>query len=1005
MQITYYDASLLITLFTTQKDKQDVYFDRIKKGFFEQLRGEIDRQHQHLPEDYLNEHFYQPGCYCIFGPFDLALISLIDSLDICMRSLHTSGAEVGHSVLQFQHKLVTGLMPRIQDRSIQQLAEASFLKKTERLPYIGIASFKLSNPILIGAGIHFSQCILAYIGCLEEKFKAEHHRLEVITYKTFGWNEITLLIFSDSYASITRFILKLRESNFGQMSETILAQDEDQSFQQAIDLIKSDSLFMHWMRKVKAYSAAEKGENTMVETHWSENPELTYIKEELEQFLEDSREQDIKLENAHLFQSSSTLFGFDLELYRLHEKKKKRIENDLIKGKDDAILFTRISSRPGHFMAANEAVNSAGKDASQPGSDDIHILIGNSDMLMPDLVDTENTRWPFEELDRNLSAPDLRKHVTNTYTTAVIKLDKNSIENNWVDKEHLYSGHLLIQYTYNYRSVQRILDEIGVHRMLKERLYRNISNYNEGILDTVLYQYFIEMRPYLDEIEVFIRRYYEEVYRDPEIEETQIRLDYFCQYLDTMIGRFETAYLNRYHQNSNLLEISDTNTKYSGGIQQLLTGVDMAYKLICMALGDYEPELKRAKSMAYITGYSDVSSYRFAICLNPMHVFHPSLFASIVTHEATNHFLEKLRGNIYFQTYNSEGGSDLNNVYICLQPADMKQQQVLSELRKAARQILRKGHEAGDYTEDDVYRQNLMRKDISSSLFQYLLSDLITYYFGYNQNPELFDFWHWNYFLQTPDSYSSKTRVDDELFRNFLLRMQLVHRVIGSDLQAGQVFVPQKNIQILWDTWFVEIKHLVDIMMKVPGIEALCEDLHCLAQSVIFNAFHSDAESKNLVDQVRQEIEETPGGFSAVFEDTDSFLREQLESLREKIEASGEIVGNQLKEGEMIPYPLNVELESKIMHVQTIFYGYLSHFYTSDTEKDTILQPVELNSTASATDSRIPDYVFDTGGGIMGSSPQARQQMFTCNAAFINSLWDMGVKEKVNLFKSYEVWD
>ena len=66
-----------------------------------------------------------------------------------------------------------------------------------------------------------------------------------------------------------------------------------------------------------------------------------------------------------------------------------------------------------------------------------------------------------------------------------------------------------------------------------------------------------------------------------------------------MIRNFEQAYYNRFHHNSRILNIADLNLEYNGGIQQLISAYDTAYKTILKKLISNEAY----DNCVYVSGY------------------------------------------------------------------------------------------------------------------------------------------------------------------------------------------------------------------------------------------------------------------------------------------------------------------------------------------------------------------------------------------------------------------
>jgi hypothetical protein len=171
-------------------------------------------------------------------------------------------------------------------------------------------------------------------------------------------------------------------------------------------------------------------------------------------------------------------------------------------------------------------------------------------------------------------------------------------------------------------------------------------------------------------------------------------------------------------------EITDFNIDFNGGIQQLLLAYDSAYKSLTSLLGE-----GIGRSMAYVSGHSNIESDILSVRLNYFHLYQPEFFAAAATHEAANHFFNRI--------LDEEGEED--DLWM-----------------------------VGSYLEND--QLSLLEK----SVLRYFFMDIVSYYFSYANDFELFFFWHWTSFLQTSLAYNLDGSLHQELFNKFMLRMYLM---------------------------------------------------------------------------------------------------------------------------------------------------------------------------------------------------------------------------------------
>jgi hypothetical protein len=103
--------------------------------------------------------YYIPKGYALFGPFDLAVLSLVDDFEIGTRTfraydpmLLAGGQE---SAYNFRHRTLLGATPLYGDAvTVADLARDTFLCEN-RLPYLAICEVKLNNDLVVGLGLDF----------------------------------------------------------------------------------------------------------------------------------------------------------------------------------------------------------------------------------------------------------------------------------------------------------------------------------------------------------------------------------------------------------------------------------------------------------------------------------------------------------------------------------------------------------------------------------------------------------------------------------------------------------------------------------------------------------------------------------------------------------------------------------------------------------------------------------------------------------------------------------
>lgn len=269
-------------------------------------------------------------------------------------------------------------------------------------------------------------------------------------------------------------------------------------------------------------------------------------------------------------------------------------------------------------------------------------------------------------------------------------------------------------------------------------------NYNDCIQDPAFAVSFIGLRPFLDFLDVTIKRYHngESEYNSRDIHE----------WLDTILRDFEQAYLNRFHQSNRMRTLSDFNMEWNGGIQQIISSMDFTYKMLMKCCGVDTP-----KNFMYISGYERIHVSDHSYRINMQHVTYPELFVTTVWKEMFNflppeitkkadkdsmplkRFLEKdFIDRLKIQIYNHYQFNPANEVH-------------------------------------SAFFHNL-----DSELIVSFMADSLALYYGYNKDFELFQYWYWRYLMQTPMLYNQSKGIDQNIFFLFMVRILLI-RMISSE--------------------------------------------------------------------------------------------------------------------------------------------------------------------------------------------------------------------------------
>ena len=279
------DCGLFIGLTTMPFGRECAFYEsEIEQGIFKKykkrLQQFVDPQDQSEASREFESSFYRPKAYCLFGRFDLAVISLVDDFALSSRVFHPYSPLIESGTAykpgSFHYQTITGPVPDLsnmppivpsserQGSALVHKARRTFLADLpeERqpgsvFPFMGICSLKINNALLIGTGGRTVQLVLRSLkGIIENSEAFTDGRLDYMIMSSFSWHEMTLLLFSDSYKLITDQILQIREMAF----QDLKAFDYQDSYQRLL----SDSLLGRFTNTSKG---GIENHHVFVETH------------------------------------------------------------------------------------------------------------------------------------------------------------------------------------------------------------------------------------------------------------------------------------------------------------------------------------------------------------------------------------------------------------------------------------------------------------------------------------------------------------------------------------------------------------------------------------------------------------------------------------------------------------------------------------------------------------------------------------------------------------------
>jgi len=822
------------------------------------------------------ESFYKPVPYYLFGSFDLAVLTLVDDFEMMARTFRAfdpmlSSAQNKSYPENFFYKVITGPTPQFKrDDSIVKLAAQTFLKE-DRLPLFAMSLLKLNNALLLGAGTELLRLVIRFINAIAKRQAAANGKVQAILLESYSANEITLLVFTSSYSAAAKLITFIREARLRDLLEA------------GSSVLRAD-----------------------------ESP--VYLQHCLLTELITGQGKDIDVLNASLFIDTESYFGFDFRL--LDPAQRALLER--IDSNDTMDLFCQWSVRPGHLGSSIE-------ELGQRNQSEVATCVGRGDLF--EQARNLTTRQMIQQVLASLDAESLPRHAKRRQTMpAMAGGVVQSLTLERTNGEYVEADLSLMSFTVEeITAIQDRLRAVWAPKILTAKVLNAFTNYNDGILDPALYGYFVELLPLMKLIQQTVFDWYEA----PQ----KVDLGLVCATLEKVTDNFERAYRNRFYNSYRMGDITDFNLDFKGGIQQLITSFDAAYKAICSELG-------RPESFVYVAGSPGVYSTRYEVRLNYYHVFQPEIFASIVNHEAANFYFTRFVGQPLppFATATE----------LAIDPHQRRSSKapdtILARLDK-----LRNWH---------LGEQRILLPYITKALFKYVFVDLLALYFGYNRNGNLFTYWYWGYFAQTSHAYSREGTVDEIQLVTFMLRMRWIQRI--SRVQAADVSFGMKSFDDLYRDW----KPIIDQFLEWLWART---DLNRWNNEVL-----SYVESK----------------FRRIYRLTED---ETVQQISERLEKEAGILRAKIERGETCLYS-RVDERSMFKFTEQIFYAYLSLLADRFGKGDILLD--RCKDGHPQVRPHHAKALFDPIGGIFTHDPVTRRERFRYRSSLTMSLWDMAQKEK-----------
>ncbi len=947
------DYGIFLGLMTMPFGEEDLPLTQKIKQLFQDHKAQIRSNFStaEVESTFFDEFLFIPKVYCLLDNFEFAVLSLADNFDLATARPNPISAPFsngqGNDESQFysnaNFNIISGLVPDLsvfdmQELSLLERAKNTFLAEKNTLPFIGISSFKFNNELVIGGGGEFMELVLRTIQSkLFAVQKNENYPFEYVVFHSFSWHELNIIFFSNSYENIAAQVNRLRSLIMADLRNCIY---EDTSNPRSVD----GSLIESQYNRVFESSLLR----YFLETGKGEIPDWNH------------------LGRTRIFIQSNTTLGFDSDLLFK--------ENDLnqFPEEDSLRLNLQLRFRPSQI---DPFLQTLYRHKDNPIS--VHIqekgrMIfghGNNDYLIEG-----NSVKEFLEITSFILQSPLRKYIGQIDALPTFRYDGGS---KLMDLSCGYSYEsILSRLRFKSQEIEYLqiyLDTLRIPKLIQEDVSKMYTVFNDGISHPILYIYFIELRPYLEETLSLVEHL--ENYKNQIVSVNEI-----TNQLSDLIEDFEIACRNRLGPENILGKSSSFNLKVNSGTQQLVSLFDSAYKTLTSLFGEGE----FSRSIAFISRSPNLRSNFLSVSMNSYHINYPVFMAASLTHEAAN--LVPFRSTM-------TGVDEDDSIKLLFD-------QINSE-------------------SDELEREHL----------HYFLVDIIAYYTTFAEDFELFQFWIWSTYIQIGIAYDTSGRLTQDLFNMVFTRLYLLAQLTGNSSFVNGAFYPPflpltRSLVKTWEAAYLYAKTEGEWFLAKNG--SLLYTAQSLAMGFLLRDFFkgiTDFDEEVIEQIIHEAFSKTPQTYDLIkarlssmkFQES-SFLNTVPVARQYYFRKIAEEIKQQLNEGKVISFasyqqePL-LQKVSDSFYLQALMHAYLQLVKSLSNDKiallsrsvidgriehhklDTTIQDLKLTTNSSIW--------FDPLGGLFINSAASRAAHFRARSAFIKSLWDLSAKRKVKLFKEF----
>ncbi|PPZ90526.1 hypothetical protein C3729_12985 [Cloacibacterium normanense] len=645
---------------------------------------------------YKGKALYSPLKYFMLGDFDYCQISLINNFKFTHRLFEI--CESSENIRNYgSHTLQSYTGFCLHDKVY---SEKIFSEPIDEY-FVGIIHLKLNNGIYIGTGSDFIDEIHQILSSILKDTK-------YLISQSFSWFELSLTVFIKSPKELANIIAKLRSLCLG-------------------DLINHKDIY----------------ENCLYKDF-------------------DFEENDIY--KASLFADTNSTIGFKEDVIKCSSDSK--IYKDFIDYIENykCTLKTEIEwqVKPGHINQVVEELNNHNFLKDYFNILKRELVLGKCDYVIH--LKSENSILANFHLLRDLYRSDncqLYKHIRKVRTYSFLEPDLDIEIRN---KSNILDWNIVLEKLCvsikDFKKIEQALKGLKVSRQIRVKILKIISNYNNGILDPILFTYFLDFSIFIKLLRGFIMEEHSRQKKHiTEVKEIEKKLNY---YIEVFQESYNVRFLNGY-----LFEnISDFDLDFNSSIQQLLTSYgSLVYEYgKKFYSGDLYYPLIRLNNIDTV---SDYLSINYAV----PHLTSPEFVVSTIIKEILNHI-----------------------------PLDSKELEI--KLNHYNKELFNFKKYINESYFDDMYQSGMIN-------INYFIIDAIRFHITFKSNFKLFEYWFWTYNFQNTSLYDTNGLFNEQQLKQEIFRLLLIKKFF-LNIPEIEVECPSPEIFTYWEKHFEKIKSIVE---------------------------------------------------------------------------------------------------------------------------------------------------------------------------------------------------